>query len=132
MRFWIIDGYNVLFGIGDLRRLTLKKASRGREELISRVAEMCSRRNEQGIIIFDGGGRPDFHFDRRIGPVRVYFSGSQHEADDWIMKIAGKLFAKYPELTVVSSDGRIRGFVGQQGIWNMGLRKFGEEYLAKD
>jgi predicted RNA-binding protein with PIN domain len=91
---YLFDGWNLLHA-GPWERP---------EELIDALASFVGLRGARGVLVFDGAGR-----DERIGPLHVRFAP---DADALLERLAVE-HRDRETVTVVSSDGAIRGTTGQ-------------------
>jgi predicted RNA-binding protein with PIN domain len=107
----VVDGYNVIFRIPELRAEAEADLMRARDELVRRLSEAFRGRQERVTVVFDGhrdagqgtaaGGR---------GNVRVIFSVPPATADDTIQRLIEGFkpsAGRRPLLRVVSSDREV-------------------------
>ncbi len=76
---WILDGYNLLFRIPNLRGSLEAR----REHLIATLIEKFPRRAM--IIVFDGRIPPPDHERRHVAHVEVVYTAAGMTADSWIV-----------------------------------------------
>jgi ribosomal protection tetracycline resistance protein len=102
---YIIDGYNLLHAIPQLKRTLGKDPEGAREQLIHLVARQTTRRKFRCTIIFDGV-RPDHpHAPAPHSPLHIVFSSPQ-SADGYIRSMIEKSKQR-TNLVVISSDHEI-------------------------
>jgi len=112
-----IDGYNVIYRSKLLRPIAEQDFERAREELIDRVAEMCTSLNRHAVIVFDGRGK---HLPERVAHHRhvpgleVLFAPSNTTADAVIERFVYKA-ANRIDLVVVSGDRGLRDLCRNMG-----------------
>ena len=118
----IIDGYNVIHRVPELRALMDQDLERAREGLLDRAAAYRAGKKIAVTVVFDGaevGGRPPA---ARVG-VRVRFSRHGEKADPLIKRLIDQ--ARQPRLlTVVSSDQEIVRYARQYGCTVQGADDF--------
>jgi len=126
---YLIDAFNVIFSDRTLQKLALRDPSSAHLEFLRLVIDFCERDDSRAILVYDGGNCSGAKCFYRNDRVKAYYAGG--EADPLIIAIAPKLFKKYPELTVVSTDRVIRGHCGQMRIKTIGSMAFFREYLSR-
>ncbi len=108
---YLIDGYNVMYRLPQLRTLAMENFESARDALITKIAPFCTTTGAQVTIVFDGRGphsEPVVPFSGAPG-LKVEYSPEKITADTII------------ERTVYSSERRRDIIVvsGDQGIRNL-------------
>ena len=100
----IVDGYNFLFAIDELRRAAESDLARARDVLVRMACDYSAFHKCRSIVVFDAYKRKDAAGSEEIcGPVRVVYTKSNETADSYIEKTTHAL-AEGHTVRVVSSD----------------------------
>ncbi len=97
---WVVDGYNVVHGLGALRRRTHPTAGPARRALLASLSPL-TRRGHEVLVVFDA---PQFG-ETHHGAVRVVYTGGRggRDADRYIWRTVKD---RHPARTVVVSADR--------------------------
>ena len=104
----LIDGYNIIHKLADLKPNLAAELEEARQKLALLVSTWSrSRPSTECIIFFDGSIRFLGARDQRISGIRCVFSQAAHGADDEIIRFVREAKAKGCEVTVVSDDNKV-------------------------
>ena len=123
----IIDGYNFLFAIDELRKMAESDLSRARDVLVRMMCDYCSFRKCFGIVVYDAykrsGGEGS---SEKFGSVTVVYTKERQTADAYIEKTTHEI-ASANTVRVVTSDMQEQLVILGVG----GLRVSAREFFAE-
>ena len=123
----IIDGYNFLFAVDDLRRIAEGDLARARDVLTRLMCDYAAFRRCRVIIAFDAykrrGGEGSVE---EIGPVTVVYTRESQTADAYIERTTYEI-AEEHSVRVVTSDYQEQLVI----LGNGGLRVSAREFYAE-
>ena len=129
-RWFIVDGYNVIFAWDDLKALAQAELAAARDKLMELLSGFAAFRQCETVLVFDGyrvpqsrGEKFDFH------GVRVVYTKEHETADMYIERLVQEI-GKNQQVRVVTSDGLIQLSAVRSGVLRMSAREFGEEVAA--
>ena len=129
-RWFIVDGYNVIFAWDDLKTLAQAELAAARDKLMELLSGFAAFRQCETVLVFDGyrvpqsrGEKFDFH------GVRVVYTKEHETADMYIERLVQEI-GKNQQVRVVTSDGLIQLSAVRSGVLRMSAREFGEEVAA--
>ena len=100
---WVIDGYNVIRRVPDLRRHEAESLEAGRRALVHLVIQVArTLPRDEFVIVFDGARRGDVA--PPTGRVRIVFSRPPETADDVVARLARSAAGS----AVVTSDRAVQ------------------------
>lgn len=107
-RLLILDAYNVIHRIPELRLLLARSLAQGREGLLRMCGDWMRHRNDftRTIVVFDGDSSVVGGQGTGVSGVEAIYTGSSETADDRILSIVGSK-AKGSECVVVSNDAYV-------------------------
>jgi len=111
---YLVDGYNVIHLIPDLKRLVSYDLERARHGLLQRMASFMAGRKGSMTVVFDGDG-PNMHQSASYHKIKVRFSSAPEKADPLIKRMIDKQEGK-KSLTVISSDQAIFRYARLSGV----------------
>lgn len=124
-RQFLIDGYNLAFAWGPVRREMLVDKQKGREALIGLLARYKKAAGCGITVVFDGreghgvgGGN--------VRGIKVLYASKPATADDEIYRLVS-VSRNRGSLTVVSSDRQVAGFAKRHRASAMGSGVFAEK-----
>jgi len=126
----LIDGYNVIFGDSDLRKIYHGDQDLGRKKLLEVVSRYATRRSVRAVVVFDGGETDEgrLHLPSPVN-VDTVFVG---DADQYIRRRVSAA-GRGETLTVVSSDeGHVARFSRRIGVEVVGVEEFMRTLLEMD
>jgi predicted RNA-binding protein with PIN domain len=113
-RRYLIDGYNLLHQLPELRRQLEYSLEDSRQGLLIRLSAFASMKSTDVCVVFDGSG--EFHsHDVKWRGVRIIFSKPPQKADPLIKKMISDR-KKGEELIVVTSDREIENYARLCGV----------------
>lgn len=104
----LVDGYNLIHAIPDLRGRLNEDLEETRNALVVRLSSYAAREGVQIIVVFDGQGMSGQQ-SGGMGNVRVRFSKAGQTADEVIKKTMDAK-KRSDRMQVVTSDAEIRRF----------------------
>ena len=129
-RWFIVDGYNVIFAWDDLKVLAQAELAAARDALMELLSGFAAFTRYEVVLVFDGyrvpqnrGEKFDFH------GVRVVYTKEHETADTYIEKLVQEI-GKNEQVRVVTSDALIQLSAVRSGVLRMSAREFGEEVAA--
>ncbi|MDP8218197.1 MAG: NYN domain-containing protein [Candidatus Theseobacter exili] len=131
MPSFIVDGYNLIYKIPELRKILDVNLENARNSLLQYVSGYSQGKNLSVAVVFDGSQDESIVYPHRIQGVRAIYSPPGKKADDVIVSMA-KRASKPGEIIVVTADFhtiiiRLRGmgvkFQSPQEFWRLIRRK---------
>lgn len=125
----IIDGYNFLFAIDDLRRAAESDVSRARDLLTRLMCDYAAFRRCKVIIVFDAYKRKGGEGStEELGPVTVVYTKESQTADSFIERTTYEI-ADDHSVRVVTSDYQEQLVILGSGGLRVSAREFYAEIL---
>ena len=125
----IIDGYNFLFAIDDLRRAAESDVARARDLLTRLMCDYAAFRRCKVIIVFDAykrrGGEGSVE---ELGPVTVVYTKESQTADSYIERTTYEIADEH-NVRVVTSDYQEQLVILGSGGLRVSAREFYAEIL---
>lgn len=125
--YLIIDGYNVIFGWDELKRLAEADLSAAREKLMDILSNYKNFKNCELVLVFDGyrvksnpGEKFDFH------GIHVAYTKEGQTGDMFIEKLANDIGRNFA-VRVVTSDNLIRLSALRAGVLRISTKEFRNE-----
>lgn len=104
----IIDGYNVINRVPELRASLQEGLEQARMRLALQVATWNRiHKAYEPIIVFDGRDRSAGGFDQRLAGIRCVFSQVTHGGDEEIIRRVRQDKARGADVVVVSDDNKV-------------------------
>jgi len=129
-RWFIVDGYNVIFAWDDLRNLAREDLSAARERLIHRMCAFAAFTRSEVVLVFDGYRQPGNPGEKRdVNGIRVVYTQEHETGDMYIEKLVREI-GKNEQVRVVTSDALIQLSAVRSGVLRMSAREFEEEMAA--
>ena len=124
----IIDGYNFIFAIDDLRRIAESDIARARDTLIRMMCDYSAFRKCKVIIAFDAYKRRGGEGSREeIGRVTVVYTKESQTADSFIERTTYETSAEH-SVRVVTSDYQEQLVILGSGGLRVSAREFYAEF----
>jgi predicted RNA-binding protein with PIN domain len=132
---FLIDGYNLMHAAGLMKtRFGPGGLEKARRALIGVLAGSLGEEASRTIIIFDARtGRPDDRFQGQppaVHGIRLEFASAADGADARIEQLIRQDSAP-AQLTVISSDSRIRAAARRRGAAAIPSEKFWDEFVVR-
>jgi predicted RNA-binding protein with PIN domain len=125
----IIDGYNFLFGVDELRRAAESDIARARDLLTRLMCDYAAFRKCKVIIAFDAYKRRNGEGSvEEIGPVTVVYTRESQTADAYIERTTYEI-AENHSVRVVTSDYQDQLVILGSGGLRVSAREFYLEIL---
>ena len=124
----IIDAYNLIHRVKDLRQILEQNLERSRTVLLSRLETYRQKKHVQITVVFDGdnvGENPV----RTVSGLRVIFSRNSKKADP-IIKDMVRRSKKRASILVVSSDRSVADYARSMGARSMPSEEFYQRFLT--
>ena len=129
-RWFIVDGYNVLFAWEDLRDLAQQDLAAAGDQLMEMLCAYAAFTHHQGGLAFDGcqghrsqGEKCDFR------GIHVVYTREKETGDMYIEKLLHDI-GKNDQVRVVTSDGLIQLSAMRSGVLRMSALEFEREVNA--
>ncbi|MBN1895955.1 NYN domain-containing protein [bacterium] len=110
----LVDGYNLIHHMPDLKRQMSQDLRMAREKLIDRIAASRHGCKADITVVFDGSGAAGQGSSGRSG-IRIVFSRPPEKADPVLKRMMEKK-ARGSQMTIVTSDGEIARFARLCGV----------------
>ena len=126
-RYYVVDGYNVIFDWDELHALADRDLSAARERLMDTLCGWAAFTHTQVVLVFDGYKVPGSlgeKFDYR--GIHVVYTKERETGDmyiEWFLQQVGK----NDHVRVVTSDGLIQLSAVRTGVMRMSSAEFGRQ-----
>lgn len=125
----IIDGYNLIYQIPELRRQLERDLEGARERLLDSLSLFSVKKQAEYTVVFDGNGQDQPESKNRRG-LKVVFSKPPQKADPLIKRMLSE--KKHNEdMIVVTSDLDICNYARICGVKVETSQKFALDMIAK-
>ncbi len=124
----LVDGYNVIFGFDELKKLASDNLDLAKSRLLNMLAEYQAYRCDLLIVVFDA-----YKLDNTSARsyedhnIFVVYTKNKETADSYIEKAVGRLNKEYL-VTVITSDNLEQMTIMQQHAHRMSVREFKKDY----
>ena len=118
----LVDGYNLAFASGKIRKALLKEKQKGRKLLVELLAGYKKAFGYDITVVFDGAEGREQKTDREKG-IKVIYSKPPQNADR-IIKDRTALLKKTRQVTVVTSDRELAHYVRGRQVEVVGSGEF--------
>ena len=126
----IIDAYNFLFAIDELRKISDSDIARARDVLVRMMCDYSAFKRCRVIIVFDAykrhGGEGS---EEKLGNVKVVYTKESQTADSYIEKAAHELASEHT-VRVVTSDMQEQLMILGVGGLRVSAREFYSELIS--
>lgn len=127
-RVIIVDGYNIIYGWPELRKIARCSLEEARDKLISIMADYAGFTAERIIIVFDAGMTPDKATLEKLPPnLEVVFSSRNETADEFIEKMIFKGKWAEDKVFVATSDQAEQNMVFAKGAYRLSALELRDE-----
>lgn len=125
MKTFILDGYNVIFAVPELERLTETSLEAARDGLFHFCDRFCRGRGDirRIHIVFDGKSQFESRTSDSYGYLDVQYSATGQSADEVIVELLDQMKA-LKSITVVSNDNYVRNHARVYGTNIMHVEEF--------
>ena len=123
-RWFIVDGYNVIFAWDDLHDLAQQNLEAARDQLMEMLCSYAAFTRHKVVLVFDGykvPGNPGEKFDFR--GIHVVYTKEKETGDMYIEKLVQEI-GKNDQVRVVTSDGLIQLSAVRSGVLRMSAAEF--------
>ena len=125
----IIDGYNFLFGVDEMRRAAESDIARARDLLTRLMCDYAAFRKCRVIIAFDAYKRQNGEGSiEEIGPVTVVYTKEKQTADAYIERVTYEI-AEEHTVRVVTGDYQEQLIILGSGGLRVSAREFYQEIM---
>ncbi len=129
-RWFIVDGYNVIFAWDDLKALAQAELAAARDKLMELLTGFAAFTRCEVVLVFDGYRVPQSRGEKfDFNGLRVVYTKEHETADTYIEKLVQEI-GKNQQVRVVTSDALIQLSAVRSGVLRMSAREFGEEVNA--
>ncbi|SDL26628.1 NYN domain-containing protein [Natronincola ferrireducens] len=126
----VVDGYNVINGWPDLKKLAEENLEEARIELIDRMAEYRSFRGIKVIVVFDAHlVKGSMEKNDKIKGVEIVYTKEKQTADSYIEKLIPQLTVK-KRVAVVTNDWTEQQMILGGGATRISVRELILDYQA--
>ena len=126
-RYYVVDGYNVIFDWDELHALADRDLSAARERLMDTLCGWAAFTHTQVVLVFDGYKVPGSlgeKFDYR--GIHVVYTKERETGDMYIERFLQQV-GKNDHVRVVASDGLIQLSAVRTGVMRMSSAEFGRQ-----
>ena len=126
-RYYVVDGYNVIFDWDELHALADRDLSAARERLMDTLCGWAAFTHTQVVLVFDGYKAPGSlgeKFDYR--GIHVVYTKERETGDMYIERFLQQV-GKNDHVRVVTSDGLIQLSAVRTGVMRMSSAEFGRQ-----
>ena len=126
-RYYVVDGYNVIFDWDELHALADRALSAARERLMDTLCGWAAFTHTQVVLVFDGYKAPGSlgeKFDYR--GIHVVYTKERETGDMYIERFLQQV-GKNDHVRVVTSDGLIQLSAVRTGVMRMSSAEFGRQ-----
>ena len=108
MKYYVLDGYNVIHAVPSLNRLLDKSLEAAREELIHLCARFKKGRSDvkKMVIVFDGKSEHEDLPQKSFPGLQIIFTRTSEDADDRIISVLEGI-NRSEHVFVVSDDNYV-------------------------
>jgi len=124
----IIDGYNLIHRVEELRAVALQSLEEARRRLVFKLQGFLRGKKLRATIVFDGEhvGHPS---RKMMDTIEIIYTLPPQKADDVIRRIVQKSTNRR-NITVVSSDNPVKDYARTLGANTMRSEEFYRKYLC--
>ena len=129
-RYFIVDGYNVIFAWDDLSSIAQSDLDAARAQLMNTLSNFAGYTKSKIVLVFDAykvpgnmGKRFDYH------NIHVVYTKENETGDMYIEKLIAQI-GKNERVNVVTSDGLIQLSATRGGVLRMPAREFEQAVLS--
>lgn len=130
-KFLLVDGYNMIFGWEELKKLAKENLEFARDKLVEMLADYQGYTSEQVIIVFDAynvkGQGQVIPYNENVD---IIYTKEKETADQYIEKTAKAIGQKYT-VRVATSDAVEQVIILSSGATRISARKMLEEIQSK-
>ena len=126
-RYYVVDGYNVIFDWDELHALADRDLSAARERLMDTLCGWAAFTHTRVVLVFDGykvPGNTGEKFDYR--GIHVVYTKERETGDMYIERFLQQV-GKNDRVRVVTSDGLIQLSAVRTGVMRMSSAEFGRQ-----
>ena len=126
-RYYVVDGYNVIFDWDELHALADRDLSAARERLMDTLCGWAAFTHTRVVLVFDGykvPGNTGEKFDYR--GIHVVYTRERETGDMYIERFLQQV-GKNDHVRVVTSDGLIQLSAVRTGVMRMSSAEFGRQ-----
>ena len=126
----IVDGYNVIHGSDDLKRLSEIQLEEARVQLINDLNGYSGFKGWETILVFDAYQQQSLEKrEEMVGRIKVVFTEKNKTADSYIEKLVYNLPKAY-SVRVVTSDFTLQQMVMASGAERVPVRELIQDMEA--
>ena len=126
-RYYVVDGYNVIFDWDELHALADRDLSAARERLMDTLCGWAAFTHTQVVLVFDGYKVPGSLGEKLdYRGIHVVYTRERETGDMYIERFLQQV-GKNDHVRVVTSDGLIRLSAVRTGVMRMSSAEFGRQ-----
>ena len=126
-RYYVVDGYNVIFDWDELHALADRDLSAARERLMDTLCGWAAFTHTQVVLVFDGYKVPGSLGEKlEYRGIHVVYTKERETGDMYIERFLQQV-GKNDHVRVVTSDGLIQLSAVRTGVMRMSSAEFGRQ-----
>lgn len=126
-RYYVVDGYNVIFDWDELHALADRDLSAARERLMDTLCGWAAFTHTQVVLVFDGYKVPGSLGEKlNYRGIHVVYTKERETGDMYIERFLQQV-GKNDHVRVVTSDGLIQLSAVRTGVMRMSSAEFGRQ-----
>jgi len=126
-RYYVVDGYNVIFDWDELHALAERDLSAARERLMDTLCGWAAFTHTQVVLVFDGYKVPGSLGEKLdYRGIHVVYTKERETGDMYIERFLQQV-GKNDHVRVVTSDGLIQLSAVRTGVMRMSSAEFGRQ-----
>ena len=126
-RYYVVDGYNVIFDWDELHALADRDLSAARERLMDTLCGWAAFTHTQVVLVFDGYKVPGSLGEKLdYRGIHVVYTRERETGDMYIERFLQQV-GKNDHVRVVTSDGQIQLSAVRTGVMRMSSAEFGRQ-----
>ena len=126
-RYYVVDGYNVIFDWDELHALADRELSAARERLMDTLCGWAAFTHTQVVLVFDGYKVPGSLGEKLdYRGIHVVYTKERETGDMYIERFLQQV-GKNDHVRVVTSDGLIQLSAVRTGVMRMSSAEFGRQ-----
>lgn len=126
-RYYVVDGYNVIFDWDELHALADRDLSAARERLMDTLCGWAAFTHTQVVLVFDGYKVPGSLGEKLdYRGIHVVYTKERETGDMYIERLLQQV-GKNDHVRVVTSDGLIQLSAVRTGVMRMSSAEFGRQ-----
>lgn len=131
MKIFLVDGYNFIYSIPELRRIFPRNPLLARKKLSRLLSDYCHLQKVEALVIFDAYRKEGEREKEKESPlVSIIYTKEGESADSFIEKFVLQKKREYSCIYVVTSDFAQRQVVAGGNVVSLSPETFFEEIVT--